>query len=76
MNIIDRLAINTAIFDGHDLKISLKTIKSLGVKKVEFAFNQGYVGQLDRDMFSENHANYLLSLLEKEGLTTDALAAP
>lgn len=73
MNIIDRLAINTAIFDGHDLKISLKTIKSLGVNKVEFAFNQGYVGQLDRDMFSETHANYLLSLLEKEGLTTDAL---
>ncbi|MFC5077919.1 Xylose isomerase-like TIM barrel [Vibrio thalassae] len=73
MGILDRLAINTAIFDGHDLKTSLKTISQLGVGKVEFAFNQGYVGQLDSDMFSENHAQYLLSLLEKEHLKTDAL---
>ncbi|ANO33337.1 sugar phosphate isomerase/epimerase family protein [Vibrio breoganii] len=73
MSILDRLAINTAIFDGHDLKISLKTIKSLGVGYVEFAFNQGYVGQLDSDMFSEAHAHYLLSLLEKEQLKTEAL---
>ncbi|EGA71130.1 putative hydroxypyruvate isomerase [Vibrio sinaloensis DSM 21326] len=73
MTIIDRLAINTAIFDGHDLKTSLKTIKGLGVNKVEFAFNQGYVGQLDSDMFSATHAGYLNNLMEKEGLTTDAL---
>ncbi|MGR5448855.1 sugar phosphate isomerase/epimerase family protein [Vibrio sp. PNB22_2_2] len=73
MNVLERLAINTAIFDGHDLKTSLKTIESLGVNQVEFAFNQGYVGSLDSDMFSENHAQYLLSLLEKEQLTTQAL---
>ncbi|MDC5805781.1 sugar phosphate isomerase/epimerase [Vibrio europaeus] len=73
MSILERLAINTAIFDGHDLKTSLKTIKGLGVNEVEFAFNQGYVGQLDSDMFSANHAQYLISLLDKEGLTTQAL---
>ncbi|WP_245688416.1 sugar phosphate isomerase/epimerase family protein [Vibrio sonorensis] len=73
MSILQRLAINTAIFDGHDLKTSLKTIKGLGVDNVEFAFNQGYVGTLDSDMFSETHAQYLLSLLEKESLSTNAL---
>lgn len=73
MSILERLAINTAIFDGHDLKTSLKTIKGLGVSQVEFAFNQGYVGQLDSDMFSANHAQYLTSLLDKEGLTIQAL---
>ncbi|MGF1719509.1 sugar phosphate isomerase/epimerase [Vibrio kyushuensis] len=73
MSILDRLAINTAIFDGHELKTSLKIIKSLGVNKVEFAFNQGYVGQLDSDMFSANHAQYLYALMEKEGLHSDAL---
>ncbi len=73
MNVLERLAINTAIFDGHDLKTSLKTIKNVGVNQVEFAFNQGYVGSLDKDMFSETHAQYLLSLLEKEQLTTQAL---
>lgn len=73
MNILNRLAINTAIFDGHDLKTSLKTIKSLGIDYVEFAFNQGYVGQLDSDMFSSQHAHYLTGLLDKEGLKTEAL---
>ena len=73
MSIIDRLAINTAIFDGHDLKTSLKTINKIGVSRVEFAFNQGYVGQLNSDMFSKNHAQYLLGLLEKEKLSTNAL---
>ncbi|MCW8345867.1 sugar phosphate isomerase/epimerase [Vibrio sp. ZSDZ65] len=73
MSITERLAINTAIFDGHDLKTSLKTISKLGVQYVEFAFNQGYVGQLDSDMFSKNHAQYLLTLLEKESLQSNAL---
>lgn len=73
MSILDRLAINTAIFDGHDLKTSLKAIKELGVNKVEFAFNQGYVGHLDRDMFSVSYAKYLTGLMQKEGLWSDAL---
>ncbi len=73
MSITDRLAINTAIFDGHDLKTSLKTINNIGVKRVEFAFNQGYVGQLNSDMFSKDHAQYLLGLLDKEKLSTNAL---
>ncbi len=73
MSVMDKIAINTAIFDGHDLKISLKTIRELGISKVEFAFNQGYVGQLDDDMFSSAHAQHLNGLLSKEGLRTDAL---
>lgn len=73
MTILDRLAINTAVFDGHDLKTSLKTIQQLGIKNVEFAFNQGYVGQLDLEMFSVSQAEYLLSLLEKYGLKSNAL---
>lgn len=73
MSFLERLAINTAIFDGHDLKTSLKTIKGLEVGYVEFAFNQGYVGQLDSDMFSQSHANYLRSLMAKEGLKSTAL---
>lgn len=73
MSILDRLAINTVIFDGHDLKTSLKTIANTGVRQVEFAFNQGYVGNLDRDMFSTTQADYLACLLDKEGLTTQAL---
>ncbi len=73
MELIDKLAINTAIFDGHDLRVSLRAIRELDVRYVEFAFNQGYVGQLDDAMFSNDHAEHLLSLLTKEGLDTQAL---
>lgn len=70
---MENFAINTAIFDGHDIETSLKAIKSLGIEYVEFAYNQGYVGKLDASMFSKSHAEHLLSLLEQEGLKTIAL---
>ena len=73
MNFLDRVAINTAIFDGHEIPESLAMIHDIGVSKVEFAFNQGYVGNLDDRLFSNSHADYLIDLLSHNLLSTDAL---
>ncbi|MGR5140463.1 sugar phosphate isomerase/epimerase family protein [Photobacterium sp. DNB23_23_1] len=73
MNMRDRLTINTAIFDGHDLDESLGVIKSLGVKNVELALNQGYVGTIDDYMFSDEHAIELKEKFEKHELNSFAL---
>ncbi|MDD1828650.1 sugar phosphate isomerase/epimerase, partial [Photobacterium sp. ZSDE20] len=73
MNFLNRLAINTAIFDGHDMAESLAMIKALGVSNVEFAFNQGYVGNLDDSLFSDSHADKLIDLLSHYSLSTVAL---
>jgi sugar phosphate isomerase/epimerase len=70
---LKNLAINTAIFDGHDIKVSLQTIRKLGINNVEFAYNQGYVGHLDNELFSTKNAQKLLRLMGNENLKTNAL---
>ncbi|MEH6452482.1 MAG: sugar phosphate isomerase/epimerase family protein [Psychromonas sp.] len=73
MSMLNKLAINTAIFDGHNIKVSLQTIRKLGINHVEFAFNQGYVGHLDNELFSTKNAKNLLRLMDNENLTSEAL---
>lgn len=67
------LAVNTAIFDGHDIEIALRMIHETGFSHVEFAYNQGYVGTLDPSLFGAENAAHLNGLMEKYDLDCVAL---
>ena len=82
MSNLSVLAVNTAIFDGHDIEVALRTIHEVGFTHVEFAYNQGYVGALDPALFEKGNADKLTGLMKKYdlqcvaiGCTTD-LGAP
>jgi sugar phosphate isomerase/epimerase len=67
--------VNTAMFDGLDTDIAFGIIARAGFHYVELAYNQGYVGGLSPALFSDRHAGYIVSLLEKHRLATHTLGA-
>ncbi|ELK6655997.1 sugar phosphate isomerase/epimerase [Citrobacter freundii] len=67
------VGVNTAMFDGWDLETTFSVIKTAGFDYVELAWNQGYVGNLNPELFSDENAEYVLSLLEKFQLKMHAL---
>ncbi|OBX06170.1 xylose isomerase [Gallibacterium salpingitidis] len=73
MNNYFKLAVNTSIYDGYDLETVFSSIKKCGFNHFELAYNQGYVGNLNQDLFSEENANYVNSLKHKYNLDTFAL---
>ncbi|WP_336777694.1 sugar phosphate isomerase/epimerase family protein [Pantoea sp. USHLN256] len=68
-----KLGVNTSIFDGHDMDLAFGIIRELGYDYVELAYNQGYVGDLDDSLFSQQNAQRIRSLLDKHQLKTLAL---
>ncbi|EJL92533.1 sugar phosphate isomerase/epimerase [Pantoea sp. GM01] len=68
-----KLGVNTSIFDGHDMDLAFGIIRELGYDYVELAYNQGYVGDLDDSLFSQQNAQHIRSLLDKHQLKTLAL---
>ncbi|PJG84444.1 sugar phosphate isomerase/epimerase family protein [Conservatibacter flavescens] len=68
-----KLAVNTSIYDGYDLDTTLASIKKCGFDYFELAYNQGYVGNLNQDLFSVENANLVNQLKEKYALSTLAL---
>lgn len=69
------VGVNTAMFDGIDADIAFRTIKEAGFHYVELAYNQGYVGNITREMFSDSHAARITSLLEKYQLSSHTLGS-
>ncbi|MEC5344899.1 sugar phosphate isomerase/epimerase family protein [Brenneria populi] len=69
------VGVNTAMFDGLDTETAFATIKEAGFQSVELAYNQGYVGNLNPALFSEQHAAQIRHLLEKYQLATHTLGA-
>lgn len=68
-----RLAVNTSIYDGYDTEMVFASIKKCGFKFFELAYNQGYVGNLNSSLFSNENADKINKLKEKYGLSTVAL---
>lgn len=68
-----KLGVNTSIFDGHPMDVAFSTIKQLGYDYVELAYNQGYVGDLDDNLFGSENAARVRALLEQHQLKTLAL---
>ncbi|SCX74867.1 sugar phosphate isomerase/epimerase family protein [Basfia succiniciproducens] len=68
-----RLAVNTSIFDGYDLETALASIKKCGFNFFELAYNQGYVGNLNQDLFGVENGNNINKLKEKYQLSVLAL---
>lgn len=68
-----QFAVNTSIYDGHDLEVAFASIARCGYNKFELAYNQGYVGNLDPQLFSQQNADYVNQLKDKYQLTTVAL---
>lgn len=68
-----RLAVNTSIYDGYDIEVVFASIKKCGFKFFELAYNQGYVGNLNSSLFSDENAANINGLKEKYGLSTVAL---
>lgn len=68
-----KLSVNTSIYDGYDLEIALHSIKTCGFDYFELAYNQGYVGNLNQDLFSVENANYMNKLKDRYNLSTLAL---
>lgn len=68
-----RLAVNTSVFDGYDLDTTFATIKKCGFNFFELAYNQGYVGNLNQDLFGAENANKVNELKQKYQLETLAL---
>ncbi|KGQ24127.1 sugar phosphate isomerase/epimerase family protein [Gallibacterium anatis] len=73
MNNNFKLAVNTSIYDGYDLDTIFNSIKKCGFDYFELAYNQGYVGNLNQDLFSKENANYINQLKSKYSLDTFAL---
>ncbi|MFC0323072.1 sugar phosphate isomerase/epimerase family protein [Gallibacterium melopsittaci] len=73
MNNHFKLAVNTSIYDGYDLGTVFSSIKKCGFNYFELAYNQGYVGNLNQDLFSKEHADYINQLKNKYKLDTFAL---
>lgn len=70
-----RLAVNTSIFDGYDIETALSSIKKCGYNFFELAYNQGYVGNLNQELFGKENAEKINRLKEKYGLSTMAMGA-
>ncbi len=68
-----KLAVNTSIYDGYDIETTLASIKKCGFNYFELAYNQGYVGNLKQDLFSQENAHNINILKEKYQLSTLAL---
>lgn len=68
-----RLAVNTSIYDGYDLETTLSSIKKCGFNFFELAYNQGYVGNLNQELFSVENAKNVNRLKEKYQLSTIAI---
>lgn len=68
-----KIGTNTASFDGYGLEDTFSAIKTAGINIVELAYNEGYVGSLTPELFSDKNAQQVLSLLERYGLKTHAL---
>lgn len=69
------VGVNTAMFDGIDTEIAFQTIQKAGFRYVELAYNQGYVGNISRELFSDKNATRVRSLLEQYGLKSRTLGA-
>ncbi len=69
------IGVNTAMFDGLDTEVAFSTIRAAGFRYVELAYNQGYVGDLSPELFSENNARHIQGLLEKHQLRTHSVGA-
>ncbi|UJF18477.1 sugar phosphate isomerase/epimerase [Vibrio sp. SS-MA-C1-2] len=70
---MEKLAINTAIFDGYPMEVGLSIIAELGVKNVEFAFNQGYVSNRLNSYFTQQNADKLRKMASEFDLNISAL---
>lgn len=68
-----KLSVNMSIFDGYNIDEALASVKSCGYQYFELAYNQGYVGNIDPILFSENNANHINQLKDKYQLNTVAL---
>lgn len=75
MNNALRLSVNTSIFDGYDIETTLSTIKKCGYNFFELAYNQGYVGNLNQELFGKENAANINRLKEKYALSTLAMGA-
>lgn len=70
---LTQLAVNTAMFDGHDLELAFSTIQQAGFHYVELAYNEGYVGNLNPSLFTAESAARVKELLQRFELSTLAL---
>ena len=68
-----RLAVNTSIYDGYDLETTFASVKRCGFDYFELAYNQGYVGNLNQDLFGPKNAEKINKLKQKYQLKTLAL---
>ena len=69
------VGVNTAMFDGIDTEIAFRTIREAGFSYVELAYNQGYVGNISRELFEDNNANRITALLKEYGLKSHTLGS-
>lgn len=67
-------AVSTAAFDGHPWEAALDSLASIGVRRVEPAFIQGYVA-FEEDAFAAAPAARLSRLLDERGLGVQAVSA-
>lgn len=70
---LTQLAVNTAMFDGHDLAHAFTIIAETGYRYLELAYNEGYVGNLNPTLFSTASAHRVKELMQENGLSTVAL---
>ncbi|QBH97543.1 sugar phosphate isomerase/epimerase [Limnobaculum zhutongyuii] len=70
---LTQMAVNTAMFDGHDLDSAFSTIQQAGYRYLELAYNEGYVGNLNASLFSTSSISHIKELLQKYDLSTIAL---
>ena len=68
-----KLSVNTSIYDGYDLETIFSSIKKCGFDYFELAYNQGYVSNLNKNLFSVENANRIEQLKKQYGLSTLAL---
>lgn len=69
------IGVNTAMFDGVETDSAFRTIKKAGFKYIELAYNQGYVGDMPPELFSDENAKHINTLLGKHQLSTRSFGA-
>ncbi|MCW9717172.1 sugar phosphate isomerase/epimerase family protein [Avibacterium sp. 21-599] len=73
MNNNFRLAVNTSIYDGYNIEDIFSSIRKCGFKYFELAYNQGYMSNINQELFNIDNANKINMLKNKYDLDTFSL---
>ena len=69
------VAVNEAIFDGHELDVVLEELAALGVGHVEPSFTQGYTEERERGFFTEANGARIGKRISASGLGCIAVSS-